>query len=121
MKSVKFASLLALVLSLSAVMFAKDNKTEGKFTLRDSVQLGSTQLRPGDYKATWEGTGSEVQVKLFQGKNVVATSPAKLVDKSDSQDSVSVGSANGTKTLEEVDFGGIRKALVFNSTVTAQN
>ncbi|HMK23716.1 MAG TPA: hypothetical protein VK466_15400 [Terriglobales bacterium] len=121
MKSVKFAVLLAFVLSLSATVFARDNKTEGKFTLSDSVQLGSTQLKPGDYKAAWEGTGSDVQVKILQGKNVVATTSAKLVDKSDSQDSVSVSNANGSKKLEQIDFGGIRKALVFSSAVTAQN
>jgi hypothetical protein len=120
MKFVKFAVLLALVMSLSAAVFARDSKSEGKFTLSDPVQLGSTQLKPGDYKATWEGTGSDVQVKILQGKNVVATTPAKLVDKSDSQDSVSVGNANGSRTLEQIDFGGIRKALVFSSAITAQ-
>jgi hypothetical protein len=121
MKSVKFAILLALVMSLSATVFARDSKNEGKFTLSDSVQIGSTQLKPGDYKATWEGTGSDVQVKILQGKTVIATTPAKLVDKSDSQDSVSVSNANGSRTLQQIDFGGIHKAIVFASTVTAQN
>jgi hypothetical protein len=36
------------------------------------------------------------------------------------QDSVSTGNANGAKTLQEVDFGGLRKALVFNNSETAQ-
>lgn len=121
MKSMKYVALLALVASsLTLGAFAKD-KNEGKFTLSDPVQLGSTQLKPGDYKAVWEGTGSDVQVKILQGKNVVATTPAKLVDKATGQDSVSLGNANGTKTLLEVDFGGLRKSLVFDSTVTAKN
>ena len=120
MKSMKYVALLALVASsLSVGAFAKD-KNEGKFTLNDPVQLGSTQLKAGDYKAVWEGTGAEVQVKILQGKNVVATAPAKLVDNASSQDSVSLGTANGTKTLLEIDFRGARKALVFDSTVTAQ-
>jgi hypothetical protein len=121
MKSMKYVALLALVASsLTLGAFAKD-KNEGKFTLSDSVQLGSTQLKSGDYKAVWEGTGADVQVKILQGKNVLATTPAKLVDKSTSQDSVSLGNANGKKTLLEIDFGGLRKSLVFDSTVTAQN
>jgi hypothetical protein len=121
MKSMKYVALLALVASsLTLGAFAKD-KNEGKFTLSDPVQLGSTQLKPGDYKVVWDGTGSDVQVKILQGKNVVATAPAKLVDKPTRQDSVSLGNANGTKTLLEIDFGGLRKSLVFDSTVTAQN
>jgi hypothetical protein len=119
MKFVKYVALLGLVSLLSLGAFAKD-KNEGKFTLHDSVQIGSTQLKAGDYKAEWDGTGSDVQVKILQGKNVVATVPAKLVDKTDSQDSVIVGNANSSRNLEEVDFGGLKKALVFNSAETAE-
>jgi hypothetical protein len=121
MKLMKFAAVLLLAtLSLALGAFAKD-KNEGKFTLSDSVQLGSTALKPGDYKATWDGTGSDVQVKILQGKNVVATAPAKLVDKADGQSSVSVSNASGSKTVQEIDFGGLHKALVFSSPVSAQN
>lgn len=120
MKSMKYVALLALVASsLTLGAFAKD-KNEGKFTLSDPVQLGSTQLKPGDYKAVWDGTGADVQVKILQGKNVVATAPAKLVDVVASQDSVSLGNANGAKTLQGIDFRGLHKGLVFDSTVTAQ-
>lgn len=120
MKSVKFAAALSLVVfGLSLGAFSKD-KNEGKFTLYSPVQLGSTELKPGDYKATWEGTGADVQVKILQGKNVVATTPAKLEDRPVAQDSVSTGSANGAKTLQEVDFGGLHKALVFSNSETAQ-
>lgn len=121
MKFVKFAALLGLVtLSMSLGVSAKD-KNEGKFTLTDSVQVGSTQLKPGDYKATWEGTGSDVQVKILQGKNVVATTSAKLVDRLSGQDSVTVDNSNSSRTLQEIDFGSLRKGLVFGSAVTAQN
>jgi hypothetical protein len=118
MKFVKYVALLGLVSLLSLGAFARD-KNEGKFTLSNSVQICSTQLKAGDYKATWDGTG-DVQVKILQGKNVVATVPAKLVDKTDGQDSVTVGNANSERTLEEIDFGGLKKALVFNSAETAQ-
>jgi hypothetical protein len=119
MKLMKYFALLAFVATLTLGAFAKD-QNEGKFTLSDSVQLGSTQLKPGDYKATWEGTGSDVQVKILKGKEVVATVPAKLEDKPSGQSSVSVGNANGTKSLVGIDFGGLHKGLVFDSTVTAQ-
>ena len=120
MKSVKFAAVLALaVFGLSLGAFAKD-RNEGKFTIWSPVQLGSTELKPGDYKASWEGTGSDVQVKILQGKNVVATTSAKLEDRPVAQDSVSMGNANGAKTLQEINFGGLRKALVFSNSETAQ-
>ena len=120
MKSVKFASVFALVIfGLSLTSFGKD-KNEGKFTVWSPVQVGSTELKPGDYKATWEGTGSDVQVKILQGKNVVATTPAKLETRPVAQDSIATGNANGAKTLQEIDFGGLHKALVFNNSETAQ-
>ena len=119
MKLMKYFALLAFVATLTLGAFAKD-QNEGKFTLSDNVQLGSTQLKAGDYKATWEGTGSDVQVKILKGKEVVATVPAKLEDKPSGQSSVSLGTANGAKTLVGIDFGGLHKGLVFDSTVTAQ-
>jgi hypothetical protein len=120
MKSLKFGALvLAAAVSLSLGAFAKD-KNEGKFSLADSAQIGSSQLKPGDYKAEWEGTGSDVQVKILQGKNVVATTPAKLVDKPNAQDSVTFGAASGTKTVDEIDFSHFHKALVFGTAQTAE-
>ena len=118
MKVAKYIALLGLVSLLSLGAFAKD-KNEGKFTLQTPVQVGSTQLSAGNYKASWDGTG-DVQVKILQGKNVVATVPAKLVDKTAIQDSVIVSNANSSRNLEEIDFGGLKKALVFNSAETAQ-
>jgi hypothetical protein len=121
MKFVKSSAVLALVaLSLSLGAFAKD-KNEGKFTLSNPASVGSTQLRPGDYKATWEGSGSDVQVKILQGKNVVATSSAKLVDNPTRQDSVTVSGDGGARTLDQIDFSSGHKSLVFASQPTAQN
>ena len=121
MKSVKYSAVLALVaFSLSLGAFAKD-KNEGKFTLSNPASVGSTELRPGDYKATWEGSGSDVQVKILQGKNVVATSSAKLVDNPTRQDSVTVSGDNGVRTIDQIDFSSGHKSLVFASQPTAQN
>jgi hypothetical protein len=123
MKSLKFGALaLAALLVLSLGSFAKDkNNNEGKFTLTNSAQIGSTQLKAGDYKAAWEGTGSDVQVKILQGKNVVATTSAKLVDKQNASDSVTLGGADSNaRTVDEIDFAHAKKALVFGSAQTAQ-
>jgi hypothetical protein len=123
MKFAKYSvwmALLAVCVSLSA--FAKD-KNEGKFTLSSPAQVGSTQLQPGDYKATWEGTGSDVQVKILQGKNVVATTSAKLVQKDQPApySAVTVSSSNGTPTVNELSFGSRKESLVFGSSESAKN
>lgn len=121
MKFMKYSAVLALVaFSLSLGAFAKD-KNEGKFTLSNPASVGSTQLRPGDYKVTWEGSGSDVQVKILQGKNVVATSSAKLVDNPTRQDSVTVSGDSGARTIDQIDFSSGHKSLVFAVQPTAQN
>jgi hypothetical protein len=123
MKVVKYSALLAmLTLSLSAGLFARDkskDKNEGKFTLVDSVQVGSSELKAGDYKATWNGSGPDVQVIILQGKDVVATVPAKLVDDSSGQDSITVG--DPSKLLQEIHFRSLHKSLVFSAAVAAQS
>ena len=121
MKFVKYSSLLVLVaLSLSLTTLAKD-KNEGNFTLTGPTQVGSTQLSPGTYKAEWEGTGADVQVKIYQGKNVVATSSAKLVDNASPVDAVTLRDEGGAKTLNEIHFSNLHKALVFGSPASGQN
>src|ERR1043166_4294900 len=67
MKSAKYFLLLAgvaLLLPLSAM--AKDNGNSGKFTISENVKVGATQLKPGDYKVEWDGSGDNVQVKIIQ-------------------------------------------------------
>ncbi len=121
MKVVKYSAVLALfVFCLSLGAFAKD-RNEGKFTLTDPATVGSTQLKAGDYKATWEGSGPDVQVKILQGKNVVATTSAKLEDNPSRQDAVTVKGNGGVRNVNEIEFGGAQKKLVFGSQATAQN
>jgi hypothetical protein len=118
---VAIAAILASGLSLSA--FAKD-KNEAKFTVTDTVLVGSTQLKPGDYKAQWEGTSPNVEVKILKGKDVVATAPAKLVDNKATlgSNSVTLGPGNGTtKSLDQVDFSNGKQSLVFRNATEANN
>ena len=119
MKLVKYSALIALMaISLSAVLLAKD-KNEGSFTVTHSIQVGSTQLKAGSYRATWDGTGPDVEVKFLQGKNVVATAPAKLVDETDRKDSITLDGSS--KLVQEIHFGSLQKSLVFSAAVAAQN
>jgi hypothetical protein len=78
--------------------------------LADSGQVGSTQLKAGDYKAIWDGTGKDVQVKILQGKN--CHGPSKTGGRFFAHEFVTVTDLN--KSLQEVHFGNLQKSLVFS-------
>ena len=42
--------------------------------------VNGKQLGAGDYTVKWDGNGPNVEVNILQGKNVVATVPAHMVD-----------------------------------------
>lgn len=114
MKTVKYLFLLAgiaMLLPLSAL--AKDSN-EGKFSISEPVQVGSTQLKPGDYKVQWDGSGDAVQVKILQGKKTVATTSGKLVNREQAApyNSVVLKNANSGKAINEIDFSNRKEALV---------
>jgi hypothetical protein len=115
MKSLKYTALLAtLALAFSLSSFAKD-KNEHTVTLSDSVRVGGTQLKPGDYKLEWQGTGAGTQVSFVQHGKTVATAPATLKTNDDSvtQDAVVMGT-NSPRELKEIDFRHQKEALVFD-------
>jgi len=37
-------------------------------------------IKAGDYKLKWDGSGSNVELSIMRGKNVIAKAPARLVD-----------------------------------------
>jgi len=100
---------LALLLASSA--FAV---TKGHLQLQSSTTVNGTQLKAGDYKLEWDGTGPDVEVSVIQGKKVVAKVPAKVVELQSKalQDSATVSSnTDGTKSLASVRFAGKTFAL----------
>jgi hypothetical protein len=116
MKQVKYLTLLSMVALLSSVSaFARD-KNQHSVKIPDSVQIGSTQLEPGDYKVEWQGIGPQIQVSFVRNGKTVATVPGTLKtnDANLHQDEIvtDATSAN-TKTLTEIDFGRNKESLVF--------
>src|SRR5215469_11298373 len=77
MKRLGFAGVLAG----TALMFATTALAaeKGSLKLFDPTLVNGVQLSPGDYTLQWEGTGNNVQVQIFQGKKVVVTTTAALV------------------------------------------
>jgi hypothetical protein len=107
-------AIIALVFSVSA--FAKDSHS-GKFTLSDPVQVGSTQLPPGDYKAEWSGPANDVKINILQNGKTVATTQGKIQDlqKPSPYDAVLTKTLdNNTIQLDEIEFGNRTEALVLS-------
>jgi hypothetical protein len=119
-KNIAIVAVLAFGLSLNA--FAKD-KNETRVTLSDSVQVGTTGLKPGDYTLQWEGNGPDVQVKVLKGRNLVATVPARLEQGTSGRnaDAITIRSVSNVKTLDQVDFAGGKRSLVFGEATGSQS
>ena len=122
MKTGKYIAIVAVLASgLSLNTFAKD-KNETRVTLPDSVQVGTTDLKPGEYTLQWDGNGPDVQVKVLKGKSVVATVPAKLTHgTSGHANTITTRTVGNVKTLDEVDFAGGKQSLVFGEATATQS
>jgi ABC-type thiamine transport system substrate-binding protein len=116
MKQIKYTAILSMLALLSSVSaLARDNNQHSvEFT--DSVQVGSAQLKPGNYKVEWQGTGPEVQVNFLRDGKTVATVPGTLKTNNAQavQADVVIGTTSAnTRTLEEIDFGRNKESLIF--------
>jgi hypothetical protein len=117
----KFATISKSVAIKSAVMGLALLLTSGAFaatkadlTLQSPTTINGAQLKPGDYKLQWEGSGPNVEVSIQQGKKVIAKVPAKVVDLNfPSQNNAAVLKMNGdgTSTLAGARFEGKKFAL----------
>jgi hypothetical protein len=87
---------------------------KGSLDLRHSTNVSGKELASGSYIVRWEGTGDQVDVKIYQGKSVVASIPARVlkVEHPIANDSAVVNAnPDGTFSLREIRFGGKTYAL----------
>jgi hypothetical protein len=116
MKRLGFAGVLAGIAMLFATTALAAEK--GSMKLFDPTLVNGVQLLPGDYTLQWEGTGNNVQVQILQGKKVVATTAAALVQLKApaSRNMTSTRSAlNNARALTEVEFRGKGVALAISN------
>ena len=100
---------LALLLATSA--FAA---TKGSLQLTSPANVAGKQLAAGEYTVKWEGSGPTVEASIMQGKNVVATVQAKLIDLERAPNmnaAVVKKSDDGSATLNQIRFSGKKFAL----------
>jgi hypothetical protein len=126
MKYAKYISTLAVVLLIASIslMAADKPKDSGRLNLTDTVQIGSTQLMPGDYKVEWSGSADNVQVNILKGKNVIATTQGKIVQLSSPAANNAVVTRaldNNTRGIEQIQFDNRKEALQLGQNQMAAN
>ncbi len=97
---------LGLALLLASSAFAG---TKVSLLLGSPVTVNGTTLKPGDYKVQWEGTGPNVELSFLQGKNVVAKTPAHVVElqtPSPQDEELTIKNDSGPDSLVGLRFQG---------------
>lgn len=100
----RFLGYVLILASFSIPAFAAKNSET--VTINTPVKVGTTQLPAGDYKVTWTGTGSAVQVTLQKGKTAV-TVPAKATEEKNGRVSLTTDNVNGVAVLESIRLNNL--------------
>jgi hypothetical protein len=116
MKLAKYLALLASISLLMPLSVLAKTKNEGNLQLTQAVQVGATQLAPGNYKVEWTGPGPVVQVSILQHNKTVVTTSGKIVNQKNRApyDDVVLKPVNNNSQkmkIEEIDFGNRTQAL----------
>jgi hypothetical protein len=88
-------------------------ESKGALELQHPTAVAGKTLATGNYVVRWDGKGDQVELKIYQGKNVVASLPARVIQLSSAAgyNSAVVNSSSGTPSLSEIRFGGKKYAL----------
>ena len=115
MQSIRFIAVSSLVaFALALPGFAKDANS-GNFDLTQKVQVGSTVLQPGHYRAEWTGPSTALQISILRNGKTVATAQGTLkqLPAKAPYDSVTVHNQDDhTTRVDEIDFNHRTEALV---------
>ena len=107
--SILFAGSLLLC---GTAFAAKTNKKT--MHLYEKDKLEGTVLNPGNYRVEWTGTGPNVELNIVQGRDTVATVPARVVIENASYEHdgyVLKPAKNGGESIEEIFFSGAKYDL----------
>jgi hypothetical protein len=108
--------ILAAAVVLASMSLWAESK--GALELQHPTAVAGKTLATGNYVVRWEGTGDQVELKIYSGKNVVASLPARVIQLSSpagNNSAVINQSSSGTPSLAEIRFGGKKFALRLNN------
>jgi hypothetical protein len=104
------AVVLGLAVFVATGAFASN---KGSLHIQEAVELNGQQIPAGDYQIRWEGTGSNVELSVMQGRKELAKTTATEVqlERASSFDSAIVSHSNGRASVSEIRFAGKKTAL----------
>jgi len=103
---------LALVVGLAGTAFAGN----GTFNVSSDTTIQGKELRPGDYKVSWNENG---EINLTDQKGAKFTVQGQVTERAEKSARTSVLTQNdaGVSQVKEVRFAGKKTVLVFESKV----
>jgi hypothetical protein len=102
--------MLGLAVLLATSAFASN---KGSLHVQEPVQIAGQQLAAGDYQLRWDGTGSNVELSIMQGKKVVTKTTAKVIELKQpaAYDAAVVDHSGASPSVSEVRFAGKKYAI----------
>lgn len=82
---------------------------KGSLQLNHAMSVAGKQLGSGKYRLQWDGTGDQVELKIFEGKSLVVSTPARLITRdspSSSDATMSTTNNDGSSSLSQIRFRG---------------
>jgi hypothetical protein len=104
----RFLGIALMLVLVSAPTFA--SKRAPTVTLPETVKIGSAQIPAGDYKVTWTGSGSDVQVTLTRDEKAVVTFAAKTVA-GKNLPGITTNSEGGVNLLNSIQLDNVSLVL----------
>ena len=101
MKKVVVSFTVILIFQVAA--FAASEKS-ATVKLDQSVTVGSSTIKAGEYKVTWTEPGPDTEVTFTQGKKEIAVVPATVQSKKNSDVRVFTTTAGSGKVLQGVEL-----------------
>jgi hypothetical protein len=107
-----------ILFSLTTFALAVASASSNNFhlTLSDPTWVGSTQLKPGDYKVQIEGNKAMLKA---DGKAVEAPVKVETAEKKYGATSIDTKSVANKPQLQEIHVGGTNTRIVFQTAGTA--
>jgi len=114
LKKVAKSGFLASLLLLAMTAFAS---SKGSLQLQHPTNVAGKQLATGSYTVQWDGTGDQVNLKIYQGKKEVASTSAqvvKLTQPASYDQTITSAASDGASALTEIRFRGKNFGLRLN-------
>jgi len=101
---------LGLVVLMATGAFASN---KGTLQVSEAVELNGQQLAAGDYQVRWEGSGSNVELTVMQGRKEIVKTTAKEVglDRAPAYDTAVITHSNGKAEVSQIRFAGKKTAF----------